>query len=180
MRGADYLYQIYARLHRSNDAWTRSLVGYSTFCFLMLNQALLWKLHFAFFTCITLTRIRDRGSEPTVDEIWVLDQIFKNETLSKLFTPQTYHVLDYDQEFDEGRSNPYFPEYRTPVAKFFNVDTNATTGKYKFGDVESGAMMTLHFKTMPFSNNKYNFTEPFMVYDMWAEVNHNGKYFVEH
>ena len=39
--------------------------------------------------------------------------------------------------------------------------------------------MTLHFKTMPYSNNKYNFTEPFLVYDMWAEVSHNGEYFTE-
>ena len=40
--------------------------------------------------------------------------------------------------------------------------------------------MTLNFKTMPFSNNKYTFTEPFMVYDMWAEVTHEGNYFEEH
>ena len=115
-----------------------------------------------------------------MDEVWVLDQVFKNEKLNKLFTPETYHIIDYDQEWDAGLNNPYFPEYRTPVSKFFNVDTNASTGKYKFGDVETGAMMTLHFKTMPFSNNKYNFTEPFMVYDMWAEINHQGKYWVEH
>jgi hypothetical protein len=100
--------------------------------------------------------------------------------LNKLFTPETYHVIDYDQEWDEGRENPLFPEYRTPVAKFFNTDSNTTTGFYKFGDVESGATMTLHFKTMPFSNNKYNFTEPFLVYDLYAEVSHDGKYFVEH
>lgn len=100
--------------------------------------------------------------------------------MNKLFTPETYHVLDYDQEFDQGRDNPYFPEYRTPVAKFFNADTNCTTGRYKFGDVETGAMMTLHFKTMPFANNKYNYSEPYMVYDLYAEVSHNGKYFTEH
>jgi len=84
--------------------------------------------------------------------------------------------MDFDQEWEEGRNNPYFPEYRTPLAKFFNADMNTTTGRYKFGDIESGAMMTLHFKTMPYSNNKYNFTEPFMVYDMYAEVSHNGKF----
>lgn len=39
--------------------------------------------------------------------------------------------------------------------------------------------MTLHFKTMPFSNNKYNFTEPFLTYDMYAEVCHNGEFFTE-
>ena len=102
--------------------------------------------------------------------------MFKNEKLNKLFSPTTYHIMDFDQEWEEGRTNPYFPEYRTPVAKFFNADMNTTTGRYKFGDIESGAMMTLHFKTMPFSNNKYNFTEPFMVYDMYAEVTHNGQF----
>jgi len=96
MRAADYTYQIYSRLHRSNDGWTRSLIGYTTFCFLMLNQALIWKIHFAFFTAITLARIRDKGSEPTIDEVWVLDKIFNNEKLKTLFTPETYHVLDYD------------------------------------------------------------------------------------
>jgi hypothetical protein len=180
MRASDYLYQIYAHLGRSNDGWTRTLIGYTGFTFLMFNQALIWKIHFAFFTLATLARIRDKGAEPTIDEVWVLDQVFKNEKLNKLFTPNTYHIIDYDQEWDQGRDNVYFPEYRTPMAKFFNVDSNTTTGRYKFGDVESGATMTLHFKTMPFSNNKYNFTEPFLVYDLWAEINHNGKYSVEH
>jgi hypothetical protein len=146
----------------------------------MFNQALIWKMHFFFFLAATAARIRDKGAEPSVDEVWILDTIFKNEKLSKLFTPQTYHVIDYDQEWDQGRESPYFPEYRTPIAKFFNVDQNTTTGNYKFGDVESGATMTLHFKTLPFANNKYFFTEPFLVYDLWAEVNHNGKHFVEH
>jgi len=180
MRAADYVYQIYSRLHRSNDGWTRSLIGYTSFCFLMFNQALIWKMHFVFFALATASRIRDKGAEPTIDEVHVLDTIFKNENISKLFTPETYHVIDYDQEWDQGRENPYFPEYRTPVAKFFNADSNTTTGKYKIGDVESGATMTLHFRTMPFSNNKYNFTEPFLIYDLYAEINHNGNYHVEH
>ena len=50
---------------------------------------------------------------------------------------------------------------------------------YKFGDVESGATMTLRFKTMPFANNKYNFTEPFLIYDMYADVSHNGQVVTE-
>lgn len=40
--------------------------------------------------------------------------------------------------------------------------------------------MTLNFKTMPYSNNKYHFTEPFLVYDLSATVNHNGSVFTEH
>lgn len=109
----------------------------------------------------------------------VLDTIFQHEKLKTLFTPTTYHVIDYNQEWDSGRDNPYFPEYKTTVAKFFNTDCNTTTGFYKFGDVDSGAMMTLHFRTMPFANNKFNFTEPFFIYDMWAEIAHDGKFSVE-
>lgn len=179
MRSADYVYQVASRLHRSNDAWTKCLMAWTGFSFMMFSQAPIWKMHFAFFALTTAARIRDKGAEPTIDEVAVLDTVFKNERLNKLFTPTTYHVIDYDQEWEAGRENMYFPEYRTPIAKFFNTDMSTTTGQYKFGDVESGAMMTLHFKTMPFSNNKYNFTEPFMVYDMWAEVSHNGEYFTE-
>jgi hypothetical protein len=57
-------------------------------------------MHFAFFVLVTASRIRDRGAEPTIDEVWILDTIFKNEKISKLFSPQTYHVIDYDQEWD--------------------------------------------------------------------------------
>ena len=62
----------------------------------MMPQALIRKIHFAFFSLATLTRIRDKGAEPTIDEINVLDTIFKNEKLSGLFTPTTYHVIDFD------------------------------------------------------------------------------------
>ena len=166
MRAADYFYQIGARLHRSNDGWTRFMTGYAAFAFMMTPHALLWKFHFVFFSMALVGRIRDKGMEPTVDEILVLDKIFGNEKLAALFTPETYHVIDFDLEWDEGRSNPYFPEYRTPIAKFFNADTNTTTGTYKMGDVESGATMTVHFKTMPYSNNKYYWSDPFLIYDM--------------
>lgn len=180
MRAADYLYQISSRLHRSNDGWTRTLAAWSGFSFMMFAQAPLWKIHFAASSLMLAARIRDKGAEPTIDEVWVWDSVFKNEKLNALFTPETYHVMDFDQEWEAGHENPYFPEYRTSTAKFFNADMNTTTGMFKVGDVETGAMMTLHFKTMPYSNNKYNFTEPFMVYDMWAEVSHNGEYFTEH
>lgn len=179
MRAGDYLYQIGSRLHRSNDMWTRSLVAYAGFSFMMMPNAALWKLHFLATTLVTATRIRDKGGEPTVDEVYVLDQLFSNEKLRALFTPETYHVMDFDQEWEQGLDNPLFPEYRQKVARFFNTDCNTTTGRFKIGDVESGATMTLHFKTMPYSNNKFNFTEPFLVYDMWAEVSHNGEYFTE-
>ena len=87
MRAGDYLYQIFQRFHRSNDGWTRTLFAYTGVCFLMFNQALIWKLHLAFFTMVTLARIRDKGAEPSIDEVWLLDQIFKHEKIGKLFTP---------------------------------------------------------------------------------------------
>lgn len=146
----------------------------------MAHQALFWKVHLFCFGLFTVTRIRDRGAEPTIDEVQVLDTIFQNEKLNKLFTPETYHVIDYDQEWDKGTDNELFPEYNTTVAKFFNTDCNTTTGFYKFGDVESGAMMTLRFKTMPFANNKFNFSEPFYIYDMKAEITNDGEFTEEH
>jgi len=66
----------------------------------MIPNAFIWKLHFAFFTMATLARIRDKGAEPTVDEIYILDTLFANKNISKLFSPKTYHVIDYDQEWD--------------------------------------------------------------------------------
>jgi hypothetical protein len=96
MRAGDYLYQIGSRIHRSNDMWTRSLVAYAGFSFLMFSHAPLWKIHFFATTLITAARIRDKGAEPTVDEVYVLDQVFSNEKLRKFFTPETYHVMDYD------------------------------------------------------------------------------------
>ena len=78
-RGADYFYQIFKGLHRSNDTYTRLLMGYTGFTYLMAHQALYWKLHVFFFTCFTVSRIRDRAVEPVMDEVLVLDTIFKNE-----------------------------------------------------------------------------------------------------
>ena len=87
MRAGDYLYQIANRLHRSNDGWSRTLFGYTAFSFLMASQALVWKVHFAFGTLALLSRVRDKGMEPTIDEINVLDTIFANEKISQLFSP---------------------------------------------------------------------------------------------
>ena len=180
LRASDYIFQIGSRMHRSNDAWTRMLAGWVGLSFMMFSQAPIWKLHLLASSITLYTRIRDKGAEPTLDEIWFFDTIFKNEKIAGLFFPDTFQVSDFDQEWEAGLANPYFPEYRSTTAKFFNTDMSTTTGSYKIGDVESGATMTVHFKTMPYSNNKFNFTEPFMVYDMWAEISHNGDYHVEH
>lgn len=42
-----------------------------------------------------------------------------------------------------------------------------TTGFFKMGDVESGAVMTLNFKTMPVPGKyRYQIGEPFYFYDL--------------
>jgi hypothetical protein len=47
----------------------------------MFNQALIWKMHLAFTGMALASRVRDKGHAPTIDEVWVLDQIFGNATL---------------------------------------------------------------------------------------------------
>lgn len=106
--------------------------------------------------------------------------LLKHEVTGKYLKFNTHHVIDYNLEYDKGIDNPYFPEYRTRLARFFNVDTNTCTGFMKFGDLETGAIVTCHFKTMPYSANQYTYAEPFMVYDMVAEITANGEYHVEH
>lgn len=45
------------------------------------------------------------------------------------------------------------------------------------GDVESGAVMNLKFKTMPVPGKfRYQVGEPFYFYDLRAEITHNGTF----
>ena len=92
----------------------------------------------------------------------------------------TFHVIDFNMEFDKGLDNPYFPQFRTRLARFFNSDTNTTTGFIKYGDFETGAVITVNFKTMPISANQYFYSDPFFVYDMVVEISCHGEYKVEH
>ena len=108
------------------------------------------------------------------------DFLLKHETVSKHLKMESHHVIDFNMEFDKGLDNPYFPEYRTRLARFFNTDTNTCTGFMKFGDLETGASVTCHFKTMPISANQYYYSDPYFVYDMVVEVTNNGEYTVEH
>ncbi len=59
------------------------------------------------------------------------------------------------------------------------------TGFFKFGDLESGATMTLkvilfykfQFKTMPTHGQfRYQVGQPYYYYDVRAEVTHNGEF----
>jgi hypothetical protein len=106
--------------------------------------------------------------------------LLKHELVGKYLKFKTHHIIDFNCEFDKGLENPYFPEYRTRLARFFNTDTNTCTGFYKFGDLETGAIVTVHFKTMPISSNQYWYADPFMIYDMVVEINDNGNFITEH
>lgn len=84
--------------------------------------------------------------------------------------------MEYDKEIE----NPLFPQFNTSLARLFNTDTNTTTGVMKLGDVETGSIVTVNFKTMPYSANQFSYSDPFLVYDMTAEVNNNGNIQVYH
>ena len=165
-----------------NSCWIHHLLIHDVESSSILESKCIFdcQFHFVFFSLVTATRIRDRGMEPQIDEIYVLDTLFKNDKVKEFFTPETYHVIDYNQEWEQGRENPLFPEYRASLAKFFNADSNTTTGSYKLGDVETGALMTVNFKTMPYANNKYNLSEPFLIYDLKASITHEGNVHEEH
>lgn len=72
--------------------------------------------------------------------------IYKVPEINELFKEETIHVMDYDCEYDTEIDVVKFPEYRNKVWQFFNSDTGMTTGHFKFGDVESGATMSLKVK----------------------------------
>jgi hypothetical protein len=88
------------------------------------------------------------------------DIIHQNPELGALFKPETIHLLDYDLEYDTGfPCEKKFPEFKNKFFRFFNNDTHMTTGFYKFGDLESGATMTLRVKFSSFRSRPCPFTE---------------------
>lgn len=91
----------------------------------------------------------------------------------------SFHVIDFNMEFDKGY-NPLFPQYNTGLARLFNVDSNTTTGYMKLGDLETGSIVTVNFKTMPYSANQFMWSDPFLIYDLSIEINNNGKIEIVH
>lgn len=90
------------------------------------------------------TRARDRTIDPEINEVHLRDFIHENPELGPLFKPESIHLLDYDMEYDEGYPNETkFPEFKNTFFRFFNKDTHMCSGFLKFGDLDSGATMTL-------------------------------------
>jgi hypothetical protein len=70
--------------------------------------------------------------------------LYKNTEITKYFNEETLHILDYDCEYDRGFPDAEkFPEFNNRIFRFFNTDTHMTTGFFKIGDVETGAVMDL-------------------------------------
>lgn len=91
------------------------------------------------------TRVRDRTCDPELDEVHLRDIIHDHPEIGQLFKTDSIHILDYDLEYDSGfPCEKKFPEFKNKLFRFFNTDTMMTTGVFKFGDLESGATMTLH------------------------------------
>lgn len=108
------------------------------------------------------TRIRDKTADPEINEVHLRDIIHENPELGALFKPETIHLLDYDMEYDTGfpsTSNEAtvceskFPEFNNKFFRFFNNDTHMCSGFFKFGDLESGATLTLNVP-LPSSRSK--------------------------
>ena len=121
-------------------------------------------------------RLRDKCSHPEFDELEVKDYLYSNDTVKKYFSDQSSYVIDVSQEYDKFNIHEH-PEYaQSTLAKVYNVDCNTTTGLLKMCDLNTDARMTVHFKTMPWSTQKYMCTHPFLFFDLWAEINCNGVY----
>ena len=121
-------------------------------------------------------RIREKVSHPEFDELEIKDYLYSNETVKKYFSDLSSYVIDVSQEYDKFNINHYTEYSGSCAAQTFNVDCNTTTGFLKMCDLESDARMTVHFKTMPWSAQKYHCSHPFMFIDLWAEINCKGVY----
>lgn len=138
----------WARRHRYSDPFQLYVLPSLSFFFYQF-----WDLAFG-FKFLTLipaalfyVRMRDRSRDPDIKESFLRDMIHKNPEISALFKHETIHVLDYELEYDQGYPDEAkFPEYTNKLWRFFNSDAMHTTGFFKFGDVESGATMTLKVK----------------------------------
>jgi hypothetical protein len=143
-----------------------------------------WDLAFGFKVLTILpwalfyTRARDKTLDPDLKETYLRDMIYKNPEIAALFNEETIHVLDYDLEYDKGLPDAQkFPEYNNKTWRFFNTDTSMCTGFFRFGDLESGAVMNLKIKTMPVPGKfRYQVGEPFFFYDLRAEITHKGTF----
>jgi hypothetical protein len=97
------------------------------------------------------TRLRDKTIDPDINEVHLRDLIHENAEIGALFKPESIHLLDYDMEWDTGYPcETKFPEFKNKWFRFFSNDSHMCRGFFKFGDVESGATMTVNVTLSPF------------------------------
>lgn len=61
---------------------------------------------------LAYTRIRDKTLDPDFKETYLRDMIYQNAEITKYFSEETIHVLDYDFEYLPGYLDAAkFPEY---------------------------------------------------------------------
>ena len=135
----------YERRERWSDNFQLYVLPFTSLFFYQFSNL---NLGFAVYTFVPMmwfyTRMRDRSLDPDLKETYLLDTLFSHAEISKYFSVDSTHIIDYDLEFDKGfPSEEKFPEFKNKFYRFFNSDTHMCTGFYKFGDVESGATMTL-------------------------------------
>lgn len=128
-----------------------------------------------FSAVASVARVLSKTEEPKLDEIWFIDLVLNHEILQHHLKKGSFHVIDFDMEYEKDTLNPLFPDYNTSLAKFFNTDNNCTTGFIKVGDLSTGSLVNFKFKTMPYSANQYTYADPFLVYSLIAEINSKGK-----
>jgi hypothetical protein len=133
------------RSHRLTDPFQKYVLpATAIFFFQFWHLGLGFKAWTILPSMLWYTRMRDKTLDPDFKETYLREMMYNNPEIAKLFNEETIHVLDYDCEYDKGYPDEKkFPEFKNKLWRFFNSDTHMTTGFFKFGDVESGATMTL-------------------------------------
>lgn len=183
---ADWSYRLwpglktaYERRHRMYDTFSTVVIPGSFALGHIFSDVSIGFIGLQVLALLTLsTRTRDKTIDPDFKETYLRDLIYNHPEISKLFKDSSIHVLDYDFDYDKGfPCEKEFPEFSNKLFRFFNSDTSMCSGHFVFGDVESGATMTLNFKTMPVAGKfRYQVGEPFFFYDVVAQINHGGEY----
>lgn len=136
-----------------------------------------------FYKALTFTsssiltmRVMNKTVEPESPETYLREMIHTHSQLKDLFQVESTTTLDYRLDYVKQYPDvEKFPEFNNNVYRFMNNDGNFQEGEYTFGDVESGAMMRVTFKTMPIRRKfKLLLGEPTFLYSVKAELNHNG------
>lgn len=104
--------------------------------------------------------------------------IHSHEKLGELFKVETTSCINYEADWDYSYPDTEkFPEFKNKLYKMFNTDGWFCKGSFTYGDVDSGAMATIKFKTMPIrKHNKFLVGEPYYFYDLRVELNHKGEF----